>query len=80
LGLGDAKLAAALGAFVSWQGMPGTVLIAAIVALLTVLSRALAGKPIARAEPIPFGPFLCLGAWITWLYGPLTPGWGWSPS
>jgi leader peptidase (prepilin peptidase)/N-methyltransferase len=75
LGLGDAKLAAALGAFVSWQGMPGTVLMAAVLALLFVLSRALIGNPIARAEPIPLGPFLCSGAWITWLYGPLIPGW-----
>jgi leader peptidase (prepilin peptidase)/N-methyltransferase len=75
LGFGDAKLAAALGAFVSWQGMPGTVLIAAMLALLAVLIRALIGKPIARAEPIPFGPYLCVGGWITWLYGPLLPGW-----
>jgi leader peptidase (prepilin peptidase)/N-methyltransferase len=75
LGLGDAKLAAALGAFVSWQGMPGTVLMAALLALAAVFSRSLMGKPIARAEPIPFGPFLCVSAWITWLYGPLMPGW-----
>ena len=76
LGLGDAKLAAALGAFVSWQGMPGAVLIAAIVALATVLVRALLlGRPVGRAEPIPFGPFLCIGGWVIWLYGPLMPGW-----
>jgi leader peptidase (prepilin peptidase)/N-methyltransferase len=75
LGLGDAKLAAALGGFVSWQGMPGTVLIAATLGVLFALSRAIIGTPITRAEPIPFGPFLCLGAWITWLYGPLIPGW-----
>jgi leader peptidase (prepilin peptidase)/N-methyltransferase len=76
LGLGDAKLAAALGSFVSWQGMPGTVLMAAALALLFVVSRALIKRrPIARAEPIPFGPFLCLAAWFTWLYGPLMPGW-----
>ncbi len=75
LGLGDAKLAAALGAFVSWVGMPGTVFMAAMLALLNVLVRALIGKPVGPAEAIPFGPFLCLGAWITWLYGPLMPGW-----
>jgi leader peptidase (prepilin peptidase)/N-methyltransferase len=74
LGLGDAKLAAALGAFVSWQGMPGTVLIAAMLALLFLLARAIIGKPIARAEPLPFGPFLCLAAWVTWLYGPIVLG------
>jgi prepilin signal peptidase PulO-like enzyme (type II secretory pathway) len=26
---------------------------------------------------IPFGPFLALGLWLTWLYGPLG---GWLPS
>jgi leader peptidase (prepilin peptidase)/N-methyltransferase len=75
LGLGDAKLAAALGGLLSWRGMPGTVLMAAVLALLFVLIRSLVGKPMKRADPLPFGPFLSFGAWISWLYGPLVPGW-----
>jgi len=75
LGLGDAKLAGALGAFVAWQGMSGAVFLGAMAALATVLVRALLRRPLARAEPIAFGPFLALGAWIVWLYGPLMPGW-----
>jgi len=56
--------------------MPGTVVMAATLALLFVASGALIKRrPMARAEPIPFGPFLCLAAWFTWLYGPLMPGW-----
>lgn len=69
LGLGDAKLMAALGAWLAWQGLPSTLLFGAIAALIFVLIRSLAGRRIA--DPIPFGAFLALGGWMVWLYGPL---------
>ena len=71
LGRGDAKLMAAAGAWVSWQGLPTVILVAALAALIAVGLLAAAGKRIERATAIPFGPFLALGLWLTWLYGPL---------
>jgi leader peptidase (prepilin peptidase) / N-methyltransferase len=70
LGFGDAKLMAALGAWLGWQGLPTTLLFGAFAALTYVLVRSLAGRRIA--DPIPFGAFLALGGWVVWLYGPLT--------
>ena len=71
LGLGDAKLFAALGAWVGWQGLPGTLLIACLTALVAALIAG-RGRPVATM-PIPFGPWLALGGWIVWLTGPLVP-------
>ncbi len=70
LGLGDAKLLAAAGAWVSWQGLPSVVLWGAALGLAGVLLRRLLGAMPALDQPIPFGPSLCLGLWLVWLYGP----------
>jgi leader peptidase (prepilin peptidase)/N-methyltransferase len=72
MGLGDAKLLAAAGAWVSWQGLPSVLVIAALSALVVVLLWR--GPKIDPAQWVPFGVFLSLGLWITWLYGPLTQG------
>ena len=71
LGLGDAKLLAAAGAWVSWQGLPGVVLVASSSALLFVLGATALGFGPDHSRRMPFGPFLCLGIWLIWLYGPL---------
>lgn len=71
LGLGDAKLLAAGGAWASWEGLSGIVLIAAIAGMVAMLALRLAGRPLEAEHRIPFGPYLCLGIWIIWLYGPL---------
>lgn len=71
LGRGDAKLMAAAGAWVSWPGLPGVVLLAAVAALGAVALTAAGGQRVGRMTAIPFGPFLALGLWLTWLYGPL---------
>ncbi len=71
LGEGDAKLLAAAGAWVSWQGLPDVVLIGAAssLALALVLGASRVGG--LRAEDrLPFGPGLCLGLWLVWLYAP----------
>jgi leader peptidase (prepilin peptidase) / N-methyltransferase len=71
IGLGDAKLLAACGAWVGWDGLPTVVLAACLGALLFALVRASkVGHP-TLAERVPFGPFLCAGLWLVWLYGPL---------
>jgi leader peptidase (prepilin peptidase)/N-methyltransferase len=71
LGLGDAKLLAAAGAWVGWQGLPGVLLLASVATLAVVLARALWRRQLERSERIPFGPALCLAFWLVWLYGPL---------
>jgi leader peptidase (prepilin peptidase)/N-methyltransferase len=74
LGLGDAKLLAAAGAWVAWQGLASVVALAALSGLALAALRASAGRSLGRAERIAFGPHLCLGAWVVWLHGPLVPG------
>jgi leader peptidase (prepilin peptidase) / N-methyltransferase len=71
LGLGDAKLLAASGAWLGLEGVPSTLLIASVSALGVALAGQLAGRPIARNTRVPFGPFLALGTWLTWFYGPM---------
>ena len=71
LGLGDAKLLAASGAWLGIEGVPSTLLIASVSALCAALATQRAGRPIVRNTRIPFGPFLALGAWLTWFYGPM---------
>ena len=71
LGLGDAKLAAAAGAWLGWLPLPSVLLIACAGGLLWALGGALFRGRQALAERIPFGAPLCLAIWIVWLYGPL---------
>jgi len=70
LGLGDAKLLGAAGAWVGWQGLPSVVLIGALAGLAGVLVAGGAD----RNRRIPFAPSLCFGFWIVWLYGPMAVG------
>lgn len=70
LGFGDVKLLGALGVWVSWEGLAGVVLYAAGFGLLVGAIM----SPRDRAAKLPFGPFLALGGWLVWLYGPLVLG------
>ena len=72
IGLGDAKLFAAAGAWISWQVLPSVLVIASVLALAAVLVWR--GPGLEAARRVPFGVFLAMGLWITWLYGPLTAG------
>lgn len=74
LGGGDPILFAALGAWVGWMGLPSVLLWACIAGLSWVAARRMAGRPLASTEPLPFGPFLAVGGWLTWLYGPIGMG------
>lgn len=73
IGLGDAKLLAAAGAWVTLGGLPSVILLSALSAIVFAVGRAMATKArLSGALRIPFGPFLALGLWVVWLYGPLT--------
>lgn len=71
LGAGDAKLLGAIGAWTGWNGLTSVVLIASAVALLFVVVQRLAGRVLHPESKLPFGTYLCAGAWIVWLYGPV---------
>ncbi|HUK06300.1 MAG TPA: A24 family peptidase [Stellaceae bacterium] len=71
MGAGDAKLFAASGAWVAWEGLPSVVLIAALASLAWIAAAGLKGRQPTLATALPFGPGLCLGTWVIWLFGPL---------
>ncbi len=74
LGLGDAKLLAAAGAWVAWVGLPSVLLLAGITALaMALVGSVRTGLP-DREQPIAFGPYLALATWFVWLHGPLVIG------
>lgn len=76
LGRGDAKLLAAGGAWVGIAGLSTVMVIASVAALVyaAVGSSVLGNRfnAVGRYMKIPFGPFLGLGIWIVWLFGPLS--------
>ncbi|MFC3228231.1 prepilin peptidase [Marinibaculum pumilum] len=74
LGLGDAKLLAAGGAWLGWQALPSTVLAAVAMTLVLVLAMRVAGRRLAADIALPFGPALALAIWLAWLYGLPFPG------
>ena len=71
LGMGDAKLAAAAGAWVTWDGLASVVLIACVAALAVTAGRSRPGRLPSATERLPFGAYLCVGFWLVWLYGPI---------
>lgn len=62
LGLGDAKLLGALGAWFGWQALPFILLASSVLALIWVALRALTGGVVDRTTRIAFGTFLCVAA------------------
>jgi leader peptidase (prepilin peptidase) / N-methyltransferase len=71
IGLGDAKLMAAAGAWVSWEGLPSVLLVATLGALTSTLLQHYRKATIRATDRVAFGAFLCVGIWLVWLYGPL---------
>jgi leader peptidase (prepilin peptidase) / N-methyltransferase len=67
LGEGDAKLLAAVGAWVGTSGLPEVILVAALTALLAAFCMRLGGIRLGASSALPFGPFLALAAWLVWL-------------
>jgi leader peptidase (prepilin peptidase)/N-methyltransferase len=69
IGLGDAKLLAAAGAWLGWEALPVTVLGASVLALAAVTAGMARGRAVDRNTEIPFGPFLALAMWVARLLG-----------
>lgn len=73
IGGGDPYLLAAGGAWVGWLGLPSVLVWAATAGLSVVLARILLRQQVSGGDRLPFGVFLALGIWMTWLIGPLGP-------
>jgi len=70
VGQGDAKLLAAAGAWLGLSGMAAALLLACVAGLLWGLARAARLGRLDGRDAVPFGPGLCLGLWLVWLYAP----------
>jgi leader peptidase (prepilin peptidase)/N-methyltransferase len=67
LGLGDAKLLGALGAWFGWQALPFILLASSLLGLLLVIIMAMVGRSrIDRHAMLPLGTFLCVAALPGW--------------
>ena len=66
IGLGDAKLLAAAGAWLGWMDLPGVLVVASGAGLAWTVGLRLASRTAPRH--IPFGPFLAAGFWGVWYF------------
>ncbi|MCW2382399.1 MULTISPECIES: prepilin peptidase [unclassified Sphingobium] len=62
LGLGDAKLLGAIGAWLGWQLLPVVLLLASVGGLIWAVILRLKGHALSGNMRLPFGTFLCLAA------------------
>ena len=69
VGMGDAKLLAAAGAWCGWTALPGLVMIACVAALLWIALRVWRNGRASAGEPLPFGVTLALAFWLVRLHG-----------
>ncbi|MBB3345446.1 A24 family peptidase [Luteimonas sp. RC10] len=68
MGHGDFKLLAALGAWCGLAGLLPIILLSAVTGAI-VGSIILAVRGRDRATPIPFGPYLAVAGWVTFMWG-----------
>jgi leader peptidase (prepilin peptidase)/N-methyltransferase len=71
LGMGDAKLMAAAGAWVGLEGLGAVMLYGVAVTLILVLVKSASGDKVAAETAVPLGAGLAAGLWLVWLYGPI---------
>ncbi|NYZ62833.1 prepilin peptidase [Luteimonas deserti] len=68
MGHGDFKLLAALGAWCGLVGLLPIILLSAVAgAVIGSIMLAVQGRD--RATPIPFGPYLAIAGWVTFMWG-----------
>ncbi|MFC5342453.1 A24 family peptidase [Brevundimonas staleyi] len=70
LGGGDPILFAGAGAWVGWAGLPTVLLWACAAGFSIVLTLLITRRKVEMTQKLPFGTFLAIGIWLTWLYGP----------
>jgi leader peptidase (prepilin peptidase)/N-methyltransferase len=74
MGEGDLNLIAVVGAFLGWQAVIVTILVACVAGSLVGVSLIALGR-LGRRQHIPFGPFLALGALVAVFWGPALVDW-----
>ncbi len=68
MGGGDIKLIAMIGAFIGWKAVLLAIFVSALAGSVTgVFLMIFLGK--GRKDPVPFGPFLALGAMVSIVWG-----------
>ncbi|WP_199242543.1 prepilin peptidase [Desulfosporosinus fructosivorans] len=77
MGLGDAKLVAAMGAFLGFPSIFLAVLIGSFVGAFIGICLLFAGRK-RFGQQIPFGPYLALGAIFALLWGSQISKWYWA--
>jgi leader peptidase (prepilin peptidase)/N-methyltransferase len=80
LGMGDAKLLGAAGAWLGWQALPTVIVLASAGGLAWAAIRLLRRGRASLSEPIAFGAPLCAAIWVCLLLaargaGPLSLTW-----
>ncbi len=68
MGYGDFKLLAVIGALVGWQKLPIVILLSASVGAIIGGGQLLIQKKDSQTK-IPFGPYLAVAGWVTFLWG-----------
>jgi leader peptidase (prepilin peptidase)/N-methyltransferase len=68
MGGGDIKLIAMIGAFLGWQAVLVTIVLGALLGAAVGVGLILLRKQ-GRKDPLPFGPFLALGALTAMVWG-----------
>lgn len=76
MGYGDFKLTAVLGAWLGWQLLPLTIILASVLGAVCGIAQIIAKKQ-SRTTPIPFGPYLALAGWIALFWGHDLMRWYW---
>ena len=74
MGGGDIKLLAMIGAFLGWQAVPVTLMIASLAGTAVGVGLMVVQQRDSRTA-IPFGPFLALGATVALLWGDALIAW-----
>ncbi|MDR1044043.1 MAG: prepilin peptidase [Candidatus Adiutrix sp.] len=83
LGDGDPPLLAMIGAWLGWRAVPLVILWSTLiglfsVAVMIILARGRRPEGGWAMKPLPFGPFLVLGAFLYLFFGPAFLDWYWS--
>ncbi len=68
MGQGDFKFLAAFGAYLGWQEIPLIILLASFTGLFFGIAHIILKKRL-KSEPMPFGPYLAIAAWIALVWG-----------
>jgi leader peptidase (prepilin peptidase)/N-methyltransferase len=79
MGGGDIKLIAMIGAFLGWRAVLVTILLGALSGAIVGVALILL-KQKRRKDPVPFGPFLALGALLAMVWGEELLAWYWHLS